>query len=374
MDSIDILAKPNNDVNHFISVLQIHKTDDTKIFKARDNRNVALHYDRILFCFDLEATDGNNVFAMLIGRNQNASIFSGSFDQRDTRTFGKYITCIILSTVYILTRSALLNIFIAAPGKQFVIVNPSTVKTFMGENGAIPLLNTAQPIHSVKTDVLPVQRYPIEAQGNMHAFKLRGVKIQLNNLQVGSVSCGGNMCDALMMHENGIAQDKCACYTICEREAKICLVFDLKILYKRKDGGRSHFMVSNHTSKQFTRLFMVGFKIPVGVIPDNITSNEAAREALQMSVLDILELGNNSGGWNISGWTKRGLIVDAGAGAEPSTSSYKPSSRQVVEAGKLGYHITSIEFRNSPLIETLQEYQFDPVSLLRLVLDHGSVI
>ena len=101
--SIDILAMPNNDVNHFICVLQVHKTDDTKIFKARDNRNVALHYDRILFCFDLEATDGNNVFAMLIGRNQNAYIFSGSFDQRDTRTFGKYITCIILSTLYILT-------------------------------------------------------------------------------------------------------------------------------------------------------------------------------------------------------------------------------------------------------------------------------
>jgi len=34
-----------------------------------------------MFCFDLEATDGNNVFAMLIGRNQNAYIFSGSFDQ-----------------------------------------------------------------------------------------------------------------------------------------------------------------------------------------------------------------------------------------------------------------------------------------------------
>ena len=274
---------------------------------------------------------------------------------------------------YILTRFALLNIFIAAPGKQFVIVNPSTVKTFMGENGAIPLLNTAQPIHSVKTDVLPVQRYPIEAQGNMHAFKLRGVEIELHNLQVGTVSCGGNMCDALMMHENGIAQDKCACYTISEREAKICLVFDLKILYKRKDGGRSYFMISNHTSKQFTRLFMVGFKIPVGVIPDNITSNEAAREALQMSVLDILKLGNNNGGWDISGWTKRGLIVDAGAGAEQSNSSYKPSSRQVVEAGKLGYHITSIEFRNCPSIETLQDYQFDPVSLLRVVLDHSVI-
>lgn len=371
--SVDIVAKPNNNVNHFICVLQAHKSDESKIFKARDNRNVPLHYDRILFCFDLEATDGNNVFAMLIGRNQNTSMFSGCYGQRDTRTFGKYITCIVLSTLHRLPRSELLNVFIAAPGKQFVIVNPSTVKTFMGENSAIPLLNTAQDIHSVKTDVLPAQRYPIEAQSSMHAFKLRGVKIVLHNVQVGTVSCGGNMCDALMMHENGIAQDRCACYTISEREAKICLVFDLKILYKRHDGGWSYFMVSNHTSKQFTRLFMVGFKIPVGVIPADITGNEAAREKLQISVVDILELGNKSGGWDISGWTKRGLIADAGAGAEQSTSSYKPSSRQVVEAGKLGYHITSIEFRKCPNIETLEPLQFDPVSLLRLVLDNSDI-
>ena len=48
------------------------------------------------------------------------------------------------------------------------------------------------------------------------------------------------MCDALMMYENGISADKCACYSLAEREAKICLVLDVKILYKGM-GGRSPF-------------------------------------------------------------------------------------------------------------------------------------
>ncbi len=39
------------------------------------------------------------------------------------------------------------------------------------------------------------------------------------------------------------------------------------------------------------------------------------------------------GGWNISGWTKRGTSADAGL--EQSATSYKPVIKQTVDAGKL---------------------------------------
>ena len=45
-----------------------------------------------MFVMDTQATDGQNVFAMLIGRNQNKDMFSSCYDQRDSRTFGKYDT------------------------------------------------------------------------------------------------------------------------------------------------------------------------------------------------------------------------------------------------------------------------------------------
>ena len=94
----------------------------------------------------------------------------------------------------------------SAPGKHFVIMNPGTVKSFMGQNNSIPLLNTTQSIRSVKTDVSLTQRFPVEAASNMHAFMLHHATIRLLNLQVAKVSCGGNMCDALMMYENVASQ------------------------------------------------------------------------------------------------------------------------------------------------------------------------
>jgi hypothetical protein len=81
---------------------------------------------------------------------------------------------------------------------------------------------------------------------------------------------------------------------------------------------------------------MFDFKIPVGVIPDNITSDLQNMTSLQEAVDNILDLGNKDGGWNISGWTKRGTSADAAL--EQSATSYKPAIKQTVGAGKLGYH------------------------------------
>jgi hypothetical protein len=175
----------------------------------------------------------------------------------------------------------------SAPGKQFVIMNPGTVESFMGQNNSIPLLNTTQSIHSAKTEVLLMQRFPVKAASNMHAFMMRHTTaIHLLNLQVAKVSCGGNMCDALMMYENGISADKCACYLLAEREANFFLVLDLKILYKGSDGGKKSFCIYNHTSN-------------FGVIPDNITSGLQNMMSLQGEVDNILDIGNKDGGWNI---------------------------------------------------------------------------
>jgi hypothetical protein len=77
---------------------------------------------------------------------------------------------------------------------------------------------------------------------------------------------------------------------------------------------------------------MFDFKIPVGVIPDNITSDMENMMSLQGAVDDIFDLGNNDGGWNISGWTKRGTSADAGA--EQSAVSYKPAVKQMAMARK----------------------------------------
>ena len=104
------------------------------------------------------------------------------------------------------------------------------------------------------------------------------------------------MCDALMMYENGISADRCACYAMSEREVKFFLVLDLKVCYVGKDGGKYTFCVYNHTSKQFTWMSMQDFRIPIGVIPDKLTSNYAIFLLLQALVNAFIELGNGDGG------------------------------------------------------------------------------
>jgi hypothetical protein len=110
-----------------------------------------------------------------------------------------------------------------------------------------------------------------------------------------------------------------------EREVKFFLVLDLKVCYVGKDGGKYTFCVYNHTSKQFTWMSMQVFRIPIGVIPDNLTSNYAIFLLLQALVNAFIELGNGDGGWDLSGWSKRGVVVDMGA--EQSTASYKPTAK-----------------------------------------------
>jgi hypothetical protein len=142
------------------------------------------------------------------------------------------------------------------------------------------------------------------------------------------------------------------------------LLMDLKILYKGLDGGKKSFCIYNHTSKQFTRLCMFDFKIPVGVIPNNIMSNLQNMMSLQGAVDSILDLGNKDGGWNISEWTKRWTSVDAGV--EQSATSYKPAIKQTVDAGKLGCHLTSISFNRHQDLPVLDNIQFNAINLFKI--------
>ncbi len=66
---------------------------------------------------------------------------------------------------------------------------------------------------------------------------------------------------------------------------------------------------------------------------------------------------------NISGWTKRGTSVDAGV--EQSVASYKPAIRQTVDAGKLGYHLTSIGFNRRQHLLVLDKIQFNAINLFK---------
>ncbi len=104
------------------------------------------------------------------------------------------------------------------------------------------------------------------------------------------------MCDSLNMYQNSVTADRCSCYNVLDREGKVCLVLSLKVSDTKND---IKFCVHNHTSKSLTQLFME--QIPKGAVTSTITGNQMHMGNLSTKVMDMLALGNDYDGFNISG-------------------------------------------------------------------------
>jgi hypothetical protein len=83
---------------------------------------------------------------------------------------------------------------------------------------------------------------------------------------------------------------------------------------------------------------------------------------LSTKVMDMLALGNDYDGFNISGWIKRGTIADSGVVQPPTWSKWdKP---QQVDSGGLTYHLTKIAYETPPSEMMLHKHQFNAGSLV----------
>ncbi len=103
-------------------------------------------------------------------------------------------------------------------------------------------------------------------------------------------------------------------------------------------------------------------QIPKGAVAATITGNQNHMCNLSRNAMQMLELGNDCDGFNISGWIKHGTIADSGVVQPPTPSKWdKP---QQVDSGFLTYHLTKIAYATPPSNITLQELQFDGGSLV----------
>lgn len=343
-----------NKVILFEVLYYILAKQDSKVeYSTRSGKTSHATFERMLFAMDLNARKGMNVGVFLLGKKQNAEIFTSCLNQRDTSAFGKnYIKCVIIILVAAIIIQSHVSL---APGALFTVENPSVVQKWMA-NGTLPLIFTAQSIKSVLHENKMYRIPPVPQSKSQHGFILLGVQITLLGIQVTNINCGGAMCDGLNMYNNSVAADRCPCYNVLDREGKICLVLSLKVC-DRKDN--INFCVHNHTSKSLTQLFMR--RIPKGAIAATITGNQNHFSNLSGIVIRMLAWGNDGDGFDISGWTKRGTIADSGVVQSPTASKWdKP---QQVDSGGLTYHLTRIAYSTPPTNTMLQAMQFDGNSL-----------
>ena len=65
------------------------KQDSKVEYMTRSGKTSHATFERMLFAMDLNARKGMNVGVFLLGKKQNAEIYTSCLDQRDTSTFGK---------------------------------------------------------------------------------------------------------------------------------------------------------------------------------------------------------------------------------------------------------------------------------------------
>jgi hypothetical protein len=103
-------------------------------------------------------------------------------------------------------------------------------------------------------------------------------------------------------------------------------------------------------------------RIPKGAVAATKTGNQKHMGNLSTKVMEMLALGNEYDGFNISGWIKRGTIADSGVVQPPPGNKWdKP---QQVDSGGLTYHLTKITYASPPSERTLGDYQFNAKGLV----------
>jgi hypothetical protein len=80
-----------NKVILFVEVLYyiLAKQDSKVEYMTRSGKTSHATFKRMLFAVDLNARKGMNVGVFLLGKKQNAEIFTSCLNQRDTSAFGK---------------------------------------------------------------------------------------------------------------------------------------------------------------------------------------------------------------------------------------------------------------------------------------------
>lgn len=217
-----------------------------------------------------------------------------------------------------------------------------------------------------------------------HAFCLHNQVIRLWAVHVIDVNCCSNLCDALDQYANGKQALKCACYSLSKRDAHVSGVFDLEF---RSFDGTKKFFAKNHTSKAFTRYFMRGQELPVGLKATKFAHAQNRRTMVQFrqSVQNVLQYVNTGGtlledaadaamarnnavapnvqqqavstedrnklsGFTVHGWVKRGTITDQASDVPLRANEPR---RRVDAAGDFVYHITSIRPTSESFINGL---------------------
>ncbi|EJK64265.1 hypothetical protein THAOC_15016 [Thalassiosira oceanica] len=285
-------------------------------------KNKSLSFDRIVFVAD----SSGDTAAILIGHGSNIQFFSDNVLLRDNGVF--------------------------CPGALFCIECPYPVESWMGgqndnNNSGIPLITTDNPVYFVdekKSPGISLALNPVEeSSSRMKSFTIIG------SMQVLSIN---------LVPTNCCGRTSCPCFKLNNRTSGVTAKVSLKVTVTHPppaDPENASFIVTNLTSNALTDCLITG--IPPGMNAVTLNKLPVVRRLFRRNGVQYFSTVNNNGGFLMTGWVRRGTMVDQGMVESADTGTYRNNPPPVmIASSSLNHHITTMKPANEslPLIAQAQ--------------------
>ena len=205
-------------------------------------------------------------------------------------------------------------------GETVLLLEPTFSGKTLGKDDSLPILDVSKALEPHVFKVVPQRSFSIPAEPGTSYFYLQKAQIHLSAPIMVHGSCGGHLCDGQVLRAN---EKTCGC--LFNREhSPFVLSMGVKIFDSA--GVREVFLMHDFRSWMLTQMFVPGINF-ASKLEDFVENNEVV---LRRAIREVMIHVNTHGGWDVVGWMRRGVQVDAaekekkGGGEEVAADDVSP--------------------------------------------------
>ena len=195
------------------------------------------------------------------------------------------------------------------PGAIISIHRPIKVVSWLG-HGNEPLLDVPSSFYCVDRSCVCVPEASINHNApRTHSFHYKNARLDMINIDCIDCHCKGSLCSALDLYKDGLVLNVCPCFNCTKRTSGITFLCSFKFCVQDSTGQDLSFDVDSFTSSEFMKCFILDGHVPAGITASMITENELAYRYFIDKVFDAIEAVNDSTGFEVDGWVRKGKCV-----------------------------------------------------------------
>jgi|GEM_PF-4253392 len=188
-------------------------------------------------------------------------------------------------------------------GQIIAVLEPKFDGKTLGKNDSLPMIEVKKPFVPYTLSKIPQQPFLPPEEPGTRFFLLQKAKIMVSGAMMLKGNCGGFLCDS----QNVSHREKgCGCCVYTKGHPAYVVQMDVKVF--DTNGVVEVFSMLNYSSWCFTNM-VINNITQASKLEDFSDENE---RKMRQCIKHVVEFVNHNGGWNLCGWMRRGIQIDAG--------------------------------------------------------------